>query len=143
MAAPSLCDPKQAPTCLKVITIQASKRKQLYQCYNAFTFITSSYMYVFLTSITLHQAALEVVKVTVRYTGVFMKNGQKLFRVEYNFFFFFITIIIIIIIIIGPAALGVLWPPQANVASELYPWQPPANFYHPVSLRLLHLENPC
>ena len=23
-----LCDPKQAPTCLKVITIQASKRKQ-------------------------------------------------------------------------------------------------------------------
>jgi hypothetical protein len=27
-------------------------------------------------------------------------------------------------------------PPQANVASDLYPAHPPANFYNPVSLRL-------
>jgi hypothetical protein len=24
------------------------------------------------------------------------------------------------------------WPPQANVASDLYPGHPPANFYNPV-----------
>ena len=27
-------------------------------------------------------------------------------------------------------------PPEANVASDLYPGHPPANFYNPVSLRL-------
>ena len=46
------------------------------------------------------------------------------------------VVIIIIIIIIGSTALGVPWPPQANVASALYPGHPPANFYNPVSLRL-------
>jgi hypothetical protein len=40
------------------------------------------------------------------------------------------------IIIIGSAALGGPWPPQAYVASSLYPGQPPANFYNPVFLRL-------
>jgi hypothetical protein len=40
-----------------------------------------------------------------------------------------------VIIIIGPATLGVSLPPQANVASDLYPGYPPANFYNPVSLR--------
>jgi hypothetical protein len=43
---------------------------------------------------------------------------------------------IIIIIIIGSAALSGPWPPQANVASDPYPGQLPANFYNPVSLRL-------
>jgi hypothetical protein len=51
-----------------------------------------------------------------------------------------IIIIIIIIIIItnttGPTALGGPWPPQANVASDLYPWHQTANFYNPVSSRL-------
>ena len=28
------------------------------------------------------------------------------------------------------------WPPQANVASDLYPGQSPASSYNPVSLRL-------
>jgi len=42
----------------------------------------------------------------------------------------------IIIIIIGSTALGGPWPPQANVASDLYSGHPPANFYNPVSLRL-------
>ena len=41
-----------------------------------------------------------------------------------------------IIIIIGSTALGGPWLPQANVASDLYPRQPPASFYHPFSLRL-------
>jgi hypothetical protein len=36
-------------------------------------------------------------------------------------------IIIIIIIVICSAALGEPWPPQANVASDLYPGHPPAN----------------
>jgi hypothetical protein len=45
-------------------------------------------------------------------------------------------IIIIIIIIIGSTALGGPWPPQTNVASDLYPGHPPANFYNPISLRL-------
>jgi hypothetical protein len=49
-------------------------------------------------------------------------------------------IIIIIIssssIIIGSTALGWPWPPQANVASNLYPGDPPANFHNPVSLHL-------
>ena len=46
-------------------------------------------------------------------------------------------IIIIIIILIGSTALGESEPPQATVASDLYPEHPPANFYNPVSLRLL------
>jgi hypothetical protein len=41
----------------------------------------------------------------------------------------------IIIIIIGFTDLAGLWPPQANVASDLYTGHPPANFYNPVSLR--------
>jgi hypothetical protein len=41
-----------------------------------------------------------------------------------------------VIIIIGPSALGWPWFPQANVASDLYPGHPPANFYNPVSFRL-------
>ena len=41
------------------------------------------------------------------------------------------------IIIIGSTALGGPWSPQANVASDLYPVHPPANFYKPLSLRLL------
>ena len=40
----------------------------------------------------------------------------------------------VIIIIIDSTALGGPWPPQANVASDLYPGHPPANFYNPVSL---------
>jgi hypothetical protein len=40
------------------------------------------------------------------------------------------------ITIIGSTALGEPWPPQANVASDLYPGHLPANFYNPVSLRL-------
>jgi len=28
------------------------------------------------------------------------------------------------------------WPPQANVAKDLYPGQSPAHFYNPVSSRL-------
>jgi hypothetical protein len=43
---------------------------------------------------------------------------------------------IIIIIIIGSTALGRPWPPQANVASVLYPGHPPANIYNPVSFCL-------
>jgi len=39
------------------------------------------------------------------------------------------------IIIIGSAALGWPWP-QANIASDLYPGHPPANFYNPISLHL-------
>jgi len=39
-----------------------------------------------------------------------------------------VVVVIIIIIIIDSTALGGLWPPQANVASDLYPWQPPDNF---------------
>ena len=34
-----------------------------------------------------------------------------------------------IIITIGFTALGGPWPPQANVASDLYPGHSPANFY--------------
>jgi len=41
-----------------------------------------------------------------------------------------------IIIIIGFIALGGPWPPQAIVASDLYPGHLPASFYNPVSLRL-------
>jgi hypothetical protein len=36
----------------------------------------------------------------------------------------------IVIIIIESTALGRPWPPQANVASDLYPRHPPANFYN-------------
>ena len=39
------------------------------------------------------------------------------------------------IIIIGSTALGGRWPPQVNVASDLYPGQLPTSFYNPVSLR--------
>jgi len=52
-----------------------------------------------------------------------------------------IIIIIIIIIIIGSAAMGGPWPPQANVASDLYPGHPPANFYNPVSLHQFFFKN--
>ena len=45
-------------------------------------------------------------------------------------------IIIIIIIIMDSTALGGPWPPQANVATNLYPGHLPANFQNPVSLRL-------
>ena len=41
-----------------------------------------------------------------------------------------------VIIIIGSTALGGPWPPHTNVASDLYPVHPPANFYNPVSLCL-------
>jgi len=44
-------------------------------------------------------------------------------------------IIIIIIIIIGSTALNGSWRPQTNIASDLYPGQPTASFYNPVSLR--------
>jgi len=47
-----------------------------------------------------------------------------------------IIIIIIIFVVIGSTALGGPWPPQANVATDLSPVQPPANFYNLVSLRL-------
>jgi len=58
-----------------------------------------------------------------------------------NFFPDISVVIIIIIIIIGSTALGGPWPPQANVASDLYPGHPPTNFYNPVSLRLpLHRQ---
>ena len=33
-------------------------------------------------------------------------------------------------VLVGP------WPPQSNVASDLYPGHPPANFYKPVYLGL-------
>jgi hypothetical protein len=46
------------------------------------------------------------------------------------------TSIIIIMITIGSTALGGPWSSRANVASDLYPGQPPANFYNPLSLRL-------
>jgi hypothetical protein len=39
-----------------------------------------------------------------------------------------IIIIIITIIIMGCTALSGPWPPQANVASDLYHCHPPANF---------------
>jgi len=39
-------------------------------------------------------------------------------------------------IIIGSTALAEPRPPQTNVASDLHPGHPPANFYDPVSLRL-------
>ena len=47
-----------------------------------------------------------------------------------------IIITIVIMIIICSPALGGPWTPQTNVASDLYPGHPPANFYNPVSLRL-------
>jgi hypothetical protein len=40
------------------------------------------------------------------------------------------------VVIVGSAALGEPWPSQANIASNLCPWQPPANFDNPVSLGL-------
>jgi hypothetical protein len=43
---------------------------------------------------------------------------------------------IIIVIIICSTALAGSWPTQANVASDIYPWHMPANFYKQVSLRL-------
>jgi hypothetical protein len=33
------------------------------------------------------------------------------------------------------------WPPQTNVASDLYPGHPPANFYNSVSLRQFFFTN--
>jgi len=35
----------------------------------------------------------------------------------------------------GSTAMGGLWPPQENVASDLYPGHSPANLYNPVPLR--------
>jgi hypothetical protein len=56
----------------------------------------------------------------------------------------YITIIIIIMINNNnnnnSTSLDGPWPPQANVASDLCPGQPPANFYNPVSF---HLPLPC
>ena len=46
------------------------------------------------------------------------------------------VIIIIIIIINGWTALVWSWLPQANVASDCYPWQASANSHSPASLRL-------
>jgi len=46
------------------------------------------------------------------------------------------------IIIIGSTAMSGPWSPQANVAIDLYPGHPPANFYNPVSLRLPLLRQP-
>jgi len=43
-------------------------------------------------------------------------------------------IIIIIIIIIGSTTVGGPWPPQANVASDLYSGHPPAQFLQPIFL---------
>jgi hypothetical protein len=48
----------------------------------------------------------------------------------------FVVVVVIIIIIIGSTALGGPWPPKTNVASDLYPGQPHANFCYPVSLCL-------
>ena len=45
-------------------------------------------------------------------------------------------------IIIGSTALGRPWPSQANVASDLYPGHPSANFYNQVSLCLPLPINP-
>ena len=42
-----------------------------------------------------------------------------------------------IITITGSTGLGGPWPPLAKVTIDLYPGQLPANFYNPVSLRLL------
>jgi hypothetical protein len=50
--------------------------------------------------------------------------------------------IVIIIIIIGSTALGGPWPPQANVASDIYPGHPPANFNNPVSYVFFYPFNP-
>ena len=47
-----------------------------------------------------------------------------------------IIIIIVTIIIFGSAVLGGPWTPQAKIASNLYPGQPPANFCSAVYLRL-------
>jgi len=53
-----------------------------------------------------------------------------------------LSFIIIIVIIIGSTALGGAWPPETNVASDLYPGHWPANFCGPVSLRLpLHRQS--
>jgi len=41
---------------------------------------------------------------------------------------------IIIIIIVGSSSLVGHWPPQANVASDLYPGHPPAQFLPPIFL---------
>jgi hypothetical protein len=46
------------------------------------------------------------------------------------------VVAVITIIIIGSTALGGPWPPRANVASDLYPGDLPANIHNPVSLRL-------
>jgi hypothetical protein len=43
-----------------------------------------------------------------------------------------VSTLYVIIIIIGSTALGWPWPPQANVASDLYHGHPPANLYSPV-----------
>ena len=44
--------------------------------------------------------------------------------------------VLFIIVNIGSTALGGPRPPQANVATNLYPGNLPANFYNPVSLCL-------
>jgi len=40
----------------------------------------------------------------------------------------------VVIIIIGSTALGGPWPPEAHVASYLYPGQPPSQFLQPIFL---------
>jgi hypothetical protein len=47
-----------------------------------------------------------------------------------------VFVVILVIIIMGSTALGGPWPARANVASDLYPMHPPANFHNPVSLHL-------
>jgi len=49
-------------------------------------------------------------------------------------------IIVIIIIFFGSTAMRGAWPPQANVASELFSGQQPPSFYNQFSL---HLPLPC
>jgi len=120
-----------------MITIEASKRKRLYQCYNAITFATSSYMYMFRTSLAHHRGELQVLQSDRPVHWCLDIERPETFRMEH-----IIIIIIIIIITIGSTALGGPWPPQANVASDLYLWQPPGNFYHTFSLRLpLHRQS--
>jgi len=84
---------------------------------------------MFRTSLTNHQGELQVLKSDRPIHWYLDVERPETFRMEY-------IIIIIIIINIGSTALGGPWPPQGNVASDLYPWQPPDNFYHPVSLLL-------
>jgi hypothetical protein len=57
-------------------------------------------------------------------------------RVSFNYAINCYDYIIFIVVVVSSTALGRPWPPQANVASDLYLAKPPASFYKPVSLRL-------